>query len=563
MEKKNMSKRIIRCCGPALLLVAAVLLLGTGTAFAGVTTGIAITKSCPATVQQGQTFTCTFTVQNLNPDENLNFLDVENTVPVPGGVPGDVECRQPDFATGTDVETLAPFGDPNDICFGEVIEIAPITCDGVSCTSNLDCSAPTTCNTVTGGCVFTDQVTASGIYDSGNFTSSATTNSPQVLPVVCNDDLLCTDDSCDPTNPITDPNNPAASLCEFAPITCEPDSDLCTLEACDPADGVCKSGDPTTCEPDSDLCTLEACDPADGVCKSGDPTTCEPDSDLCTLEACDPADGVCKSGDPTTCPDDGDLCTAPEECVPATGACAPTGSDVVCDDPVCTVCTPSTGVCDPRDPLPPECEDNEEICRTPGFWGTHGGTEKEGSENITQAVLDEIGPLTICGVEIDNTTPHFPDTEGDIHSAKEAICVSPKGDSVLQLARQLTAAALNCGVTNSTGCGGAGQTAGNVCNNVSIEDIFNACNDACAGGFTTPQSGDFEGISCIDAIDCFNNGGTGLIPGPEPGTTICVGDSGCHDRPLVNGCFDFPNPGPAGSPKGCNAARKNDVEITD
>jgi hypothetical protein len=478
MEKEIMSKTI-RCCRTTLLLVAAIFLVTAGTAF-GATTGIAITKQCPATVFQGQSYTCTFTVQNLNPDETLGtvagplVVTDQIILPVPGPIRGfadGVECRQPDFATGTHVTSLAPFGDlsGNDTCFGEVIEIAPITCLGPEvCTSDLDCSAPTTCNTVTGGCVFrvTDEVAASGTYESGNFTASTTTNSPQVLPVVCDDGNLCTNDTCDPTNPITDPTNPGASLCENSAVVCD-DSNLCTIDSCDPA-----TGSTTAC-----LTTPVVCN----------------DSDLCTIDSCDPA----------------------------------TGSTTVC------LTTPD-----------PTCVPNDEICRTPGFWGTHGGIEK-GGPNVTGTVLAlYAGGLTICGEPI--TTVDLGD-----QSAIQAICVSPKGDSNLQLARQLTAAALNCIVTNSTSCEGSGQVAGNVCGGVSIEDVFNACNAVCAD----PTSTQSEIGDCIGAIDCFNNGGTTF----DAATDICSGDSGCHDRSL--GCVGFENTGPASSPRKCNDARKDPETI--
>ena len=190
-----------------------------------------------------------------------------------------------------------------------------------------------------------------------------------------------------------------------------------------------------------------------------------------------------------------------------------------------------------------------EICRTPGFWGTHGGIEKANSTNITQAVLNECPGLTICGALI-NTT------DLTCHSAVEAICVSPKGDSTLQLARQLTAAALNCIVSKSTACTGGGQTCGagqDVCSGVAdVDAFFSACNDACALGNTTVGS-----LNCIEALDCFNNGGIIDANGE------CSGSSGCHDRELVNGCFNFNPPGPAGSPKECNDARKDLITIQD
>jgi hypothetical protein len=90
-----------------------------------------------------------------------------------------------------------------------------------------------------------------------------------------------------------------------------------------------------------------------------------------------------------------------------------------------------------------------------------------------------------------------------------------------------------------------------------VEDVFNACNSACANGDTTVEV-DGNEVSCIGALDCFNSGGVF-----DPTTGECGGSTGqsCLDRDLENGCFDFQPPGPAGSPEACNDARKNDVTI--
>ncbi len=209
-----------------------------------------------------------------------------------------------------------------------------------------------------------------------------------------------------------------------------------------------------------------------------------------------------------------------------------------------------------------------EICRTPGFWGTHAGTAKAGSSNITQAVLNKVASAQICGKSIFNTNV------ASANSAVEAMCVSPKGDQRLQLARQLTSAALNCIMS------GGGAT----CTGVSIQSTFAACNDTCSGLPSTMSTAD-----CIDAIDCFNNGGTLLDNGAcqmgtcnGDGTTgcetddncahlsstgspaVCIPPAGnCHDRALVNDALglSFDPPGPAGSTDSCNTAHKNKCNI--
>jgi len=199
---------------------------------------------------------------------------------------------------------------------------------------------------------------------------------------------------------------------------------------------------------------------------------------------------------------------------------------------------------------------------------------KKNSQNITQQVIDYGGPLMICSQTIDKTTLNCSG------SALEALCVNIKGASELQLARQLTAAALNCIMSGS----------GPDCDDVSIEEVFQACNTACAAGETTAVV-DSETIDCIEAIDCFNNGGSfdletqfckigncsitgadcdGSCPDVLVDTVItpqqCVPTPGnCHEQAL---CLDPETPtlcfeptGPAGSSKASNKAIQNDCTI--
>jgi hypothetical protein len=165
----------------------------------------------------------------------------------------------------------------------------------------------------------------------------------------------------------------------------------------------------------------------------------------------------------------------------------------------------------------------DEICRTPGFWGTHAGVEKQKSTNLTQLVIDAAGgTLVICGEDITNTLL------GSNESALEAMCLSNNEEQRRQLARHLTAAALNCVISG----GGAD------CTGISIGADWAAANEVCING------GDYSYWGTI--IDDWNNSEV------------------CHERELSDSAvFDGvdPLPGPAGSPKDCNAAIKNDVDI--
>ena len=242
-------------------------------------------------------------------------------------------------------------------------------------------------------------------------------------------------------------------------------------------------------------------------------------------ETCDGTAGAVGSGcrsDCTSCGDSVVQASHGETCDPPGSAAGGNGQNCRSD---CTVC--GDGViqaadgeqCDAGSPTAAcnsACEAplTAEICRTPGFWGTHGcGTsgsldsalcEKGSAHNITQLVLnlamDKVGgPLTICGQPIDNTS--VPDEQ----SALEAICVKPptNKNKPLQVARQLMSTALNCAVSVPS------PPSLDVCAGVSIDEVFTNCNTACAsaGGHVVTADVGGHTINCGDALDCFNNGG--------------------------------------------------------
>ncbi len=299
------------------------------------------------------------------------------------------------------------------------------------------------------------------------------------------------------------------------------------------------------------FCAAVTCDPEVvhgefnerlGACTTNDISNAQcPDNEFCATVVCNEETDTCDTTDISTsqCPDN-EFC-ATIVCNEEVDRCVTTDiSTEQCPD-ICTECDEGTDGCVTADPLPPECE--VAICRTPGFWGTHAGTDKNGSRNITQAVIDAAGGcLQICGEIITSTGVQ------DAESALEAICVSPKGDSKQQLVRQLTAAALNCIISGG----------GSDCTGISIESLFQDCNTAC-------EEGDGEMIGpCIELIDCFNNGGHPVLDGESVVCEDVPDELNCHLRPLVNEelGLNFEPPGPAGSAKGCNKARKNKCTVS-
>jgi len=235
--------------------------------------------------------------------------------------------------------------------------------------------------------------------------------------------------------------------------------------------------------------------------------------------------------------------------------------DGVCSEPVVS-CTP--------------------VCRSAGFWSTHGGTENRG-DDVTLAVIKAAsnGHLDVCGQTIYGTTSRI----GRLDSALEALCVSTKGIQRRQLYRQLTATALNCVVSGKPGpdC-------------KELVPNFTACNMLCAGlsggGVTMSQ--------CINELGCFNEGGR-LIDGggcalgtcKVNDTLLCGGTFGkcpdlafvpqdcvafpddCHEHDLCPAdfdgdgipdledrfCFQSKGKDSASSPKACSSAEKNSCTI--
>ncbi len=264
-------------------------------------------------------------------------------------------------------------------------------------------------------------------------------------------------------------------------------------------------------------------------------TDCGPANTECETTSCDGAGECATSYQPTT---------------------------TTCNAELCQSCPGNSGICPTEDLCQPA------VCRTPGFWGTHAGTEKPQSSDITFAVIQlGGGSLEICGETLTDTDLNHN------HSAEEALCVSIKAEPRLQLARQLTAAALNCIVSGNPGPAN--------CVGVDLyQDLFTKCNAACAANVSEAFG------ACIAVIDCLNNGGhpgldalggflcasgtcsdNGALCTPtrrgncaNPETATCNPSANCHSEPLPG---PFEPPGPAGSSKKCSAAIGNTCEIFD
>ncbi len=167
-------------------------------------------------------------------------------------------------------------------------------------------------------------------------------------PLACNDDNLCTTDTCDPD-----------SGCTFSPNTlpCD-DGDACTTsDAC--LLGQCAGGDALDCQ-DNNPCTDDACLPESGCVHTPNVAACD-DGNLCTLgDTC--SAGACIPGNQAPVCNDNKVCTD-DACVPEFG-CVYINNTAACDD--ANTCTENdacaNGECLPGAPL--NCPDDNNTCTT-------------------------------------------------------------------------------------------------------------------------------------------------------------------------------------------------------
>ena len=197
--------------------------------------------------------------------------------PVAGACPTPSAC----FSAGT--------------CVEGVCESTPVDCDdGDACTEDA-------CDPVT-GC---EHVDISASCDDGN---------PCTLDT-CDPATGCSsaaqDTPCDDGDPCTDEDTCATGACAGTPLDCD-DGDPCTVDACTPEQGCVHAAFTGPCD-DGDACTEgESCDEG-GQCGGG--TTVDVDDGVdCTLDACDPTDGVTHTPDNDACPV-GHTCDAGAGCV--------------------------------------------------------------------------------------------------------------------------------------------------------------------------------------------------------------------------------------------------------
>jgi len=229
--------------------------------------------------------------------------------------------------------------------------------EGTACNAATLCATPGTCQ--------------SGICDGS-------------VAVDCDDNDVCTDDSCDPAT--------GGCITTHNTAPCD-DGDFCTVgETC--AAGSCQGGVANTCD-DNDACTIDVC--AGNACDNSAAVDCA-DGDPCTQDNCEPSSG-CDNSLPepngTAC-DDGDACTDNDACTD--GVCAGVG----CDDGIdCTTDSCVAGVGCENVPSDAACQDGNDCtintCNaTAGCVGSFVADDTD-CDDGDACTVGEVCTLGICG----------------------------------------------------------------------------------------------------------------------------------------------------------------------
>lgn len=193
---------------------------------------------------------------------------------------------------------------------------SPVLDDGVACTVD-------TCDEEADVVVHTaeDSLCSNGQFCDGAEVCDAALDCQPGLPPVLDDEVGCTDDSCDEEldQVVHAPND---ALCD--------DALFCTgVETCDAALD-CQAGTPPELD-DGVSCTVDTCDDeVDEVVHTPEPSLCD-DDNPCTAELCDVVEGCGHEADDTGLCSDEDPCTSDDHC--SDSVCV--GVEILSEGPVC------------------------------------------------------------------------------------------------------------------------------------------------------------------------------------------------------------------------------------
>lgn len=297
-------------------------------------------------------FGCTAGKCDGNPCEGIVCNNPPSGCYVGTGTCADGTCTY-GFANGTACSDNSECTVADKCLDGACVPGTALNCDdGKICTDQV-------CNPAT-GCVYTNNT--SGCTDGTLCTDGDVCADGLCVPgpdLNCNDDKICTTDSCNATTGCVNTNVPNGDACDdndpcTTTGTCQDgfcrtfakncaDTTDCTTDYCDPLTGCVNAPNTNGCS-DNNACTEnDIC--AGGTCTSGTPKVCT-DTNVCTDNSCNPASGCVVTNNTVKCVDQG--CTAlvfQAEGFCGGGTCNPPLS-VNCNDGIsCTVdsCDPVTG----------------------------------------------------------------------------------------------------------------------------------------------------------------------------------------------------------------------------
>jgi hypothetical protein len=229
---------------------------------------------------------------------------------------------------------------------GECVSGPALICDD----ANL-CNGTESCNPATGCESGQPLVCDDQDICTGNESCDPVDGCQAGKPLLCDDANVCTDDSCDPNDGChhvpnqvdCDDGNLCTLLDHCSEGVCKPglalqcnDDNVCTDNSCAPLTGCVTTLNQAPCD-DGDLCTTgDHCNL--GECISGGFFPCD-DGNACTDDSCNPTAGCIHLANQAPC-DDGNLCTDEDLCT-ASGCLGKVA--VVCDDD--NLCTDD--YCDP------------------------------------------------------------------------------------------------------------------------------------------------------------------------------------------------------------------------
>ena len=338
-------------------------------------------------------------------------------------------------------------------------------------------------------------------------------------PPELDDDNTCTLDFCDPIEgvrhiPVSGASCADGDVCNGAETcdiggNCQPggppntdDGNPCTADSCNPVSGVSHApvAAGTSCA-DGNVCNgAEACDAA-GACGSGTALVVN-DGNPCTADSCDPASGVAHTAITagTSC-GDADLCNGAEAC-DGGGTCLPGQPLDAGDQNPCTVdsCDPVLGVTHEPAAAGTSCSDGSvcngaEVCNGSGVC-----------ESGLPVEVDDGDPCTADGCS---------DPQGVTHTPVPGGTACEDGDVCNGTETCTTGGTCAAGTPLSTGGGENPCVIETSCDPISgLEVTFEPTGTACGQGFI-----------CDGAGSCLRDQGGGtpappLPPGAANGITV-------------------------------------------